>query len=83
MLSQNKNNLNADGARKIFKSLGVPPSFLDKAYSMAAPFAGFIPGVNSQQIQSALNDIKNGMEETPKLTKNNNIIFDKNKYPKV
>lgn len=70
------------GAKQIFNDLGIPPAFLDKAFSMASPFASFVPGINKNNIKSTLDEIKSGMGgNTRSSTKSSK--FNKNKYPDV
>lgn len=76
--------MNTDGAKKILKNLGVPPSFLDKAYNMAAPFASYIPGIDANKTKSMIDNIKGGLvENAPIPNARPTSKINVGKYPKL
>lgn len=80
ILQQNEHSI--AGAKKAFSDLGIPPKFLDNVYSIAAPYASKIPGIDPTQAKNMFHEIKSEMQDKIPTAKPESN-FNSKKYPKV
>lgn len=76
---------NAKGAASILKNLNVNKGFLDQAYDAVSPYISKIPGLDPATAKSALNTLKDNLDE-PIPVKNSakkSSGFNSSKYPRV